>query len=220
MRIVVAVFLLLVGHSTAYAVPCPYGDVSPCLVLSPDGSLEYKVTVMGSLTSYPCSAPQPIPNSMVQIRFTNASDSLVCYCATVTGPRPRLFSVRSNALGQSSFRIAGGGCAERGNPAFPGPGKYAAEIFFDGVRVGELGIVSPDVVDNAGRRMLDSPQWQPAGSCAAGLADAVEHTGPIAESQYAWCSDLNCDQQVGISDAVLVTPYLAGALACSGNAGP
>ena len=106
------------------------------------------------------------------------------------------------------------------DPAIPGSLKYAAEIFGDGIRLDELGIVSPDVVDNAGRRALDSPGWNPAGTCAVGLADAVEHTGPIAESLYSWCSDMNCDGQVSIADAVLMTPSLAGAASCSGDAGP
>lgn len=201
--------------------PCIPELVGPrCLLLSPDGSLEYRVTIIGDPSPFCGPTPMPIPNSTVTIRFRHVGDTLTCFCSSIPGPRPHVFTASTNAFGEAVFHIAGGGCAALDDPAIPGSLKYAAEIFVDGIYLDELGIVSPDVVDSAGRRALDSPSWNPAGTCAVGLADAVEHTGPIAESLYTWCSDMNCDNQVSIADAVLMTPSLAGAASCSGDAGP
>ena len=196
----------------------PTGTIPHCLLLSPVGSLEYRVTILWG--HWPNCGPTPAQGVVVDIVFNQVGDTLACYCSSNVGPRPRRFRAITDALGQAVFHIAGGGCAALGDPEFPGPLKYAAEIFTDGVRVKELGIVSPDVVDNAGRRALESPSWDPAGTCAVGLADAVEHTGPISDGFYSWCSDMNCDNQVSIADAVLMTPSLADAASCSGDAGP
>jgi hypothetical protein len=84
----------------------------------------------------------------------------------------------------------------------------------------EFGTVSPDAVDAAGRLPTSTPAlWNPAGMCATGLADAVQHTSPLSTATYEWCTDINCDNAVGVADAVILTPFLAGAASCTGDAG-
>lgn len=94
------------------------------------------------------------------------------------------------------------------------------EVRVEGTWVGDLGLVSPDVVDRTGRAALDSPVWNPGGACATSLGDAVSHTTPMAAGVYEWCSDLNCDGAVTLADAAIVTPSLAASVECSGDAGP
>jgi len=130
--------------------PCIPELVGPrCLLLSPDGSLEYRVTIIGDPSPFCGPTPMPIPNSTVTIRFRHVGDTLTCFCSSIPGPRPHVFTASTNAFGEAVFHIAGGGCAALDDPAIPGPLKYAAEIFVDGIYLDELGIVSPDVVDNA-----------------------------------------------------------------------
>ena len=92
-------------------------------------------------------------------------------------------------------------------------------VFADLCKMQECGVVSPDAVDNAGRKSTDTPVWNPAGFCATGLADAVAHTTPLANATYSWCTDINADHAVTLSDATMLTPYLANAVSCAGNAG-
>jgi hypothetical protein len=120
----------------------------------------------------------------------------------------------------ATFNIRAGGCIQLGLTAIPGPNDFAGEIFSDGVKMQEFGVVSPDAVDASGRLPTNtSSLWDPAGTCATGLADAVRHTTPLATAVYDWCTDINCDNAVGVADAVILTPFLAGAASCPGDAG-
>jgi len=178
----------------------------------PANAAKYNVTILGS--------GGPINAAAVQVKMITPGDTLVCWCSGLPGPRPYVFSASTNALGVARFVIGGGGCIQYGLAAIPGTLDYAGEVFADGVRMNEFGTVSSDAVDNAGRRATDTPRWNPAGTCAAGLADAVEHTNPLATNTYDYCTDFNCDNNSGASDAVIVTPFLAGAASCVGASGP
>jgi hypothetical protein len=194
-------------------IPQELSIVPPCLPVSPNGSIAYVVTII-------CSNG-PVSGSVVEIRFTDVGDTLTCWCADEPGPRPYVFTERTDVLGVAEFHIRGGGCVEAHDPAIPGVEDFVAEIFADGVKTAELGLVSPDIVDANGRRAVDAPNgWDPAGTCGSGLADAVAFTPSIAASEYDWCADMNCDDAVTISDAVTLTPYLSGSIACPGDAGP
>jgi hypothetical protein len=191
---------------------CDPAGFPVAIPVSPDGSLPYVITII-------CDGHWVI-GSHVEIRFTPVADTLTCWCNSVPGPRPHSFWATTSNMGVATFHIAAGGCIRYLDPAIPGSNDYAAEIFADGVKMQECGIVSPDACDAAGRRATTSPAWDPAGACGVGLADAVCHTPPIATSTYNWCTDLNGDKVVGLTDATLLTPYLAAATACAGNAGP
>ncbi|HEX7880642.1 MAG TPA: hypothetical protein VF720_14600 [Candidatus Eisenbacteria bacterium] len=178
----------------------------------PNHGAKYNVTIVGN--------GGPIASANIQIRLLTPGDTLACWCNDTPGPRPHVFSQSTNVQGQARFVIGGGGCIEYGLAAIPGVLDYAGEVFADGIRLQEFGVVSSDAVDNAGRRATDSPRWNPAGTCGAGITDAVEHTGPLGNNSYDWCSDFNCDSATGAADAVIVTPFLAGAASCPGTSGP
>jgi hypothetical protein len=193
--------------------PHDLSSVPPCLTISADGSLTYQVSII-------CQNG-PVVGSLVEVRFNSVGDTLTCWCFDDPGPRPHFYQAATNSLGVAEFRIRGGGCVELEDPAIPGVRKHVAEVYADGVKMQELGLVSPDIVDANGRRAVDAPNgWDPAGTCGSGLADAVAFTPSIASSEYDWCADMNCDDAVTISDAVTLTPYLSGSIACPGDAGP
>lgn len=180
---------------------------------------KYNVTIVG--TGGPINAAQ------VQVRMNVPGDTLTCWCNGLAGPRPYVFSGTTNASGIARLIISGGGCIQYGLAAIPGTSDFAGEVFADGVRMQEVGTVSPDAVDNSGRRPTELPPvWDPAGSCAPGLADAVEHTTPLATSAYDWCSDVGGgpgpapDGAVGLNDGISIGDWLSGAYSCAGNAGP
>lgn len=197
-------------------VPVPaLSNVPRCLQLHPTVgpvAAQYKVTILGT--------GGPINASAVQVRMITVGDTLACWCTPQVGTRPYVFSATTNAAGFAAFAIKGGGCIQYGLAAIPGNLDYAGEVFADGIRMQEFGTVSSDAVDNTGKRATDSPRWNPGGTCAAGLADAVEHTNPLALAAYDYCTDFNCDNASGATDAVIVTPFLSGAASCVGTSGP
>jgi hypothetical protein len=188
-------------------------NVPNCLGISPNGALSYSVTIIGS--------GGPIASSAVSLRFTTAGDTLICWCNTVPGPRPRVLNAVTNGVGVATYNITAGGCIEYNLAAIPGVLKFAGEVFADNVKMQEFGTVSPDAVDSSGRLPTNtSSLWDPAGNCATGLADGVQHTTPLSTAVYEWCTDVNCDDACGLADATILTPFLAGAATCAGNAGP
>jgi hypothetical protein len=187
-----------------------------CVGISPTGALAYRVTVVGS--------GGPINASRVEIRFNIPGDTLVCWCNVTPDPggvpNTHSFFANTNASGIATFNIRAGGCIQRGLAAIPGASDIAGEIFADNVKLNEFGTVSPDAVDGSGRLPTNTASlWDPAGTCATGLADAVQHTTPLSTAVYEWCTDINCDNAVGLADASILTPFLASAASCAGNAG-
>jgi hypothetical protein len=195
-------------------VPDPtLSHVKDCVVVSPNCGLVYQCTILGS--------GGPVNASTVEIRFNTPGDTLICWCLTVPGPRPRSFFASTNVSGVATFTITAGGCIQNGLAAIPGSNDFACEIFADGIKMQEAGVVSPDAVDNAGNIATDTTVlWDPAGSCRVGLADAVQHTTPLSTAVYQWCTDITCDDVCGVADAVVLTPCLANAANCPGDAGP
>lgn len=199
------------------AVPVPsLSNVPRCLQLHPAVSAnpgsKYNVTILGT--------GGPINAAVVQIRMITVGDTLVCWCNTPAGPRPYVFQQSTNISGVTAFTILGGGCIQYGLGAIPGTLDYAGEVFADGIRMQEFGTVSSDAVDNSGRRATDSPRWNPAGVCAAGLADAVEHTSPLQSAIYDWCTDFDCSGSVALADGIIMTPFISAGSSCAGASGP
>lgn len=209
--------VLAAGMASAN-VPVPgLSNIKRCLPISPNTTIAsaagfvYRATVIGE--------GGPVASSIVDVKFQTQGDTIVCWCSP-RGSKPAVFTATANGSGVATFNIAAGGCIQYGLAAIPGTNDFAGEVFADGVRMKEFGTVSPDAVDGAGRRATDLPRWIPGGTCAAGLADATEHTTPLATAVYDWCTDLNCDNTVGASDAVLVTPFLSAGASCVGVSGP
>jgi hypothetical protein len=53
------------------------------------------------------------------------------------------------------------------------------------------------------------------------VGDAVFHTTPLAGGPpaYDYCTDMDGDGVAGAIDAIILTPFLAGAVSCAGDAG-
>lgn len=214
----------LAAGAASANVPVPsLSTVPECILITPAPAIanalagnagKYNVTIVGT--------GGPIAGSFVEVRFNVVGDSLTCWCNTNAGPRPYVFTGNTDGAGVARFVIEAGGCIEKGLTAIPGNADYAGEVSADGVKMQEFGTVSPDAVDNSGKRPTEfsGGVWDPAGNCAAGLADAVEHGTPLGSGAYDWCTDLNCDGSVGASDGVIVTPFLGQAGSCVGDAGP
>lgn len=200
---------LFIASVAAANVPVPeLSTVPECVPLAPNGGLTYRVTIVGTAG--------PITSSLVEVRFITVADTLICWCTPRPTPRPPSFYATTNASGVATFNIKGGGCIQLGLAAIPGAVDIAGEVYADAVKLQEFGVVSPDAVDPAGEMATSSPAWIPGGTCAVGLADAVQHTGPLASAAYEWCTDITCDGACGAADAVILTPYMAAGTSCPG----
>lgn len=198
-------------------VPSPdLSTVKRCLQISPNTTMAtlsgfvYRATIVGS--------GGPIDGAVVEVKFQTQGDTIVCWCDTRPA-KPAVFTQTSAGGGLVTFVIAAGGCIPWNLAAIPGAYDFAGEVWADGVRMQEFGTVSPDVVAG-GKRATDQPRWLPGTSCSASLGDATEHGQPLSSASYDWCSDMNCDNVIGSSDAVLLTPFLAGFANCAGSSGP
>jgi hypothetical protein len=164
--------------------PDPAQCSVPPVVVSPGGSMPYRVTVRDA-------GGIPLPGLEVRLEFSPEADSTLCWCA---GQEHPTITAVTDTQGVATLRVAGGGCI----PADLAP----VRVFAGGVLLRAVGVVSPDVWDTDGRQHPD---------CVVGLPDAVGHTGPVREMRYSFCSDLDGDGAVGLGDAVLLTdPVQAG----------
>ncbi len=167
------------------------------ITMTPGGSIEYVVTVNGS--------QGPVANSLVQIVFSAEADGLICWCA---GQDHAAFSATTDAAGEARFFIAGGGCIDPALVAAP----PAATVYADGIKLKEVGVVGPDAVDNSG--LLPTEGWAPGVSCEVGLSDAALHSGAIKTGTYSFCSDMNSDLQVDLTDAVVLSVGIKAGSSC------
>jgi hypothetical protein len=193
---------LLVGALTASVslagVPDPDLSTVPNVIVNPDGSFEYKVTVVGG--------DGPIDSALVQIVFSAETDGLLCWC---TGQDHPVVEAFTDASGCAIFNIAAGGCIDSSLVASP----PAVEVFANSIKIGEPGVVSPDVVDPSGNRAQEG--WDPDGTCLVSAGDAVEHTPAIVNATLSFCTDLNSDGEVSPGDAVLITPAIVDGSSCT-----
>lgn len=199
-RLLLAAAVALVLPASVFAgIPDPALSTVPNILTSPDGTLEYVVTVVG--------AEGPIDQANVEIVASTEVDGLLCWCVGQTHPTIQAFS---NVNGEASFFIAAGGCVDPAVVTTP----PAAEVFANGIKIGEPGWVSPDVTDNSGNKPTDVG-YNPAGSCEVTVGDAVYLTGPIANATYDFCADLNTTGDVSLADALLATGPIANGASCT-----
>jgi len=182
--------------------PDPALSNVPNVVMSPSGGLTYTVDVI--------AGDGPVDSSLVEIVFSTEVDNLICWCVGQDHTN-RTISAFSNALGAADFNISGGGCVDSSLVASP----PAVQVFATGQLLGQVGVVSPDVVDGSGAVATDPGGWDPLGVCNVAVGDAVFHTSPIANSVYTFCTDMNSDNTVSLTDAVLITNDIANAASCS-----
>ena len=156
------------------------------VLVCPDGSLPYTITLVGPTG--------PIPNALVEIRYTPAGEAAACWCPGQIHP---IISATSNPSGIATFHIAAGGCLEPSSI----PGGVVAEVWIDGVKAKEVGQVSPQVVSLP--------------NCEVTLASSVLFTHYLATADYGYCYDLNRDGGVTLTDGVILTWSAAIAAHCN-----
>ncbi len=191
-------FGLLSAGTAAAGVPDPGLSTVPNVVVSPLGNLTYTVNVQGS--------GGPIDSALVQLIFSDEADTLVCWCVGATHP---VIEAVTNASGDADFLISGGGCVD---PSASVSGTIV-EVYANGIKLSEVGVVSPDAVDNGG--ILPTAGWNPGGSCSVGLSDATYHTGPISSGAYDYCTDIDSDGAVTLTDAVVLTQPISAGDVCT-----
>ena len=153
----------------------------------PAGDFTYQCTIVGS--------QGPIDQANVQLVFSGAADSKVCWRSSPAQTHP-IVSATTNAAGIATFMIAAGGCI---NPAAVS-GGVAVTVFANGFNMGNKAAVSPDAVDGNGKLPTDVG-YAPGATCQVGLSDASFHTPALKGGPYAICTDMNGDGAVGLSDA-------------------
>lgn len=194
---------LVVGVATtgvSYAgVPNPSLSTVPNIVTSPNGGMETLIVVVGD--------EGPIDTAVVQIVFSTEVAGLVCWCTGQTEP---VVTGTTNASGQVSFFIAGGGCIDPTAVSSP----PAVEVFANGYFLKQVGVVSVDAVDGTGKLPTDVG-YSTGGVCSAGLSDATFFTGPLKNGIYEFCADLDSDLDCDLDDAVAITPGIKTGATCT-----
>ena len=183
-----AATLLLIAPAAFAGIPDCTLSTIPNVVACPDGTIPTTFTIV--------STSGPLNGATVELRYTASGDAAACWCTAQIHPT---VSGTTNASGQVTFNIRGGGCL---NPATIS-GGVAIRVFVNNIACKEIGQVSPD---------YNSVTTPP---CSVSLADAVDFTGPLATGTYGFCFDLNSDNQVGLSDAVIFTSPAANAAVCN-----
>lgn len=189
-RLLIAGLAVALGAAPAWAtVPDAANSTVPNVTVQPTGSQEYKVVILDV-------GMNPVSGAEVRIVFSDVADATLCWCVGQDHP---ILGATTDVNGEASFFISAGGCMP--------PGEYAdapAKVYADGILMGEVGVVSGDVVDGAG--ILPHQGWDPNGVCESGLPDAVYFTAPIQTGIYDFCTDFNSDGAVTLEDAVWITP--------------
>jgi hypothetical protein len=166
--------------------PCCNTSTFENIVATPDCSCPTTFTIRNGNGS-------PMAGALVEIYYSPACDAAACWCPGQPHP---VISGTTNAAGQWTFCVAGGGCLD---PSIHSP---CIDVCVNGLLMTciTLGQVSPDLVSTT------SPP------CVVGLADVVAFTVPLSTSTYGFCYDLDSDGVVGLSDAIKLTgPASSGA---------
>ena len=188
--------VLVSGNAWAGA-PDPDLSTVRNVVYSPGALMSYAVTVM--------SVDGPVPGAIVRLHFTSESNPLAGWCSGQVHPD---IDVVTNASGVATFNLGGGGCLNPANMTNP-----PVQVYANGVLLREVGVVSVDAVDDAGR--LPTQGWNPSPNVRVGVGDAVFHTPPLKTGAYSFCTDFNSDGACDLTDAVLLTPAVKVGWTCT-----
>ena len=191
--------VVMAGVANA-GIPDPALSDVPEVAYAPGGSLQYIVTVNG--------ASGPIDTADVQLVFSTEAEGLIAWC-TGQDHTGGIISAQTDANGIAIFDIAAGGCIDPARTV----GTPVVEVFANGIKLAEVGCVSPDVVDNNG--VLPTSGWVLTGLAEVGLSDASFHTPAIKTGTYEYCTDINSDLLIGLDDASIMTPFIKGGSNCT-----
>jgi hypothetical protein len=212
-------FLALPSGPRPAAAKPPYPDLSivpDMITIAPDGSFSCRVVIEGTAG--------PVPGSYVEIEFSPEATALIAWTVPippgadtpVTGPGGGLlFAGSTDANGEVTFHIAGGGCVAQKNNAEPVE-PYIAQVRADNILMNEPGVNSPDAVNADGQlpEFLGYSICDPGtATTAVGLADALYHTPSIKTGEEEICTNFtgpDYSDGIGLADAGLLTPYVKG----------
>ena len=188
---------VLVSGNAGAGAPDPDLSTVRNVVYSPGALMAYAVTVM--------SVDGPVSGAIVRLHFTNESNPLAGWCSGQEHPD---IDAVTNASGVATFNLGGGGCLNPANMTNP-----PVQVYANGVLLREVGVVSVDAVDDAGR--LPTQGWNPSPNVKVGVGDAVFHTPPLKTGAYSFCTDFNSDGACDLTDAVLLTPAVKVGWTCT-----
>ncbi|NNF07260.1 MAG: hypothetical protein HKN21_10915, partial [Candidatus Eisenbacteria bacterium] len=165
------------------------------ITLTPDASFSVSITVNGTTG--------PVSGALVELRIRAAADPLICW---ESGQGHPSITGITNGSGVATFNIGGGGCVDP--QRF---GQAAVDVFADGVKLAEVGVNSPDVVNSMGE-LPTAQNYVQDPLCIVGLADAVFHTDGIVAGNFEYCSNFTApfDDAVSLGDAIILTSYIVG----------
>lgn len=178
-------------------------DVIRLLPANPGGANVLSTTSITVVVNGPSG---PVIGSNVEVRFSAFSEPLICWCSGQAHP---IASGTTDGTGTVVFQIFGGGCVDPADAN--ASAAVVAEVFADGIKLAELGAVSYDVVNTAGE-FYDGSNFDL--SCATGLSDATFHSSAIVGS-YNYCSDMDGDGDVDVSDASGIADHIVNATSCT-----
>lgn len=203
--------LAMVGVFAASAalagIPDPLLSTVPNLVYCPKADLTYKVTVMSGLG--------PVASASVEVRINSAINGKLCWC-TAGGDAPSAgtkktgvvsFTKTASLGGVAEFKIGAGGCVAQVL------GSRFVEVFANGVKIGQVGCLSPDAVDQTGKLPFDTG-YAPT-QCEVGLSDSSYLTPAFKGTVANFCADFNSVGGVTLADVVIFTPHAKGAHSCT-----
>lgn len=166
--------------------------------ISPDGSMACTITLIGCGTG-------PFQDAFVELAFSAEANDLIAWAPGQTNP---FFSGYTDAAGEVTFYIAGGGCID---PDRFSPQTYIVQLRINGVVFDELAVNSPDAVNTMGSlpTTLGTDICE-NGATSVGLSDAVFHTGPVKNGAIEPCTRFTgpLNTPVTLADAVVITPYI------------
>lgn len=187
--------------------PNPTMSDVPTVAYSPSGTMAYTVTVRDIN-----GAPVPGENVFVSL-WDFHTDQHVREMVSFCDGWPGYALAVTNELGEATFNIEAGGCID------PYRIEHAPFEIVASAPTGGLyplamrGGVSSDAVNAAGRLPSD-PAYVKPDPAHVGLSDATFHTEPLSSGLYEFCSDVDGDGAITLSDAVLLTEDLSYSASC------
>ena len=212
--------------AVASAGPPPiYSNVPDAIVLSP-GS-RYAGNPIGGFTVHVEGPLGPTAGMFVEVEISADADVLVSWCKAphggASGQVHPILTGFTDANGNITFEMYGGGCLDPND--FFGA-TFIAQVRAEGIVLDEPFINSPDVVNEQGQKATDTPPTGGVKRCdlvnavniaQVSLSDAVYHTQPIKAGLREACTKFTppFNGNVGVSDAVFLTPYVKNGNACN-----
>jgi len=217
---------VLAASSALAGIVDPALSSVPNLVYCPTADVTYKVTAMSSLGPVVGATIEVRVNTGAAIAPNQSMNPSICWCtvggqATSGGVKKSTastvsFTATTNGVGVAEFKIAAGGCIPVLNTV------RFVEVFGNSIKIGHVGAISPDAVDQTGKLPTDTGYAPndggspPLSACVVGLSDSSYLTPAFKGTVFNVCGDYAFPYAVvGLSDVTTFTPHIKGAHTCS-----